>query len=238
MTEFRGREHRVSPNAVPETLTLAAFNTGCPESSLELLGDALGKYLDIDDVTVGTTLVDDQPAEFAVLHDDVLVDGPLVHPDRNDDSVGPDSTFHPADTLFLAGYGDRSGLRALSNRVEKRAWRAGRGRLYVGGHQRLATMDDQWDLYANIAAEGTEVHVFEDPEYVPVDAPEFVVHGESHALAGTWLVAYDGDGNDAAKAAMVAEEREPDSYYGIWTAVPELVGVIVERATEIAAVER
>jgi hypothetical protein len=233
-----GREPRVTPEDVPETLILAAFNTDCPESSLELLGDTLGKYLDIDDVTVGTTLVDDQPAEFAVLHDDVLIDGALVHPGRDADQTGLVSTFDPADTLFLAGDDDRSDLRALSNRVEKLAWRAGRGRLYVGGQQRLATMDDQWDLYAAIAAEGAEVHVFEDPDFVPVDAPEFVVHGESHSLAGTWLVAYDGDGNDAAKAAMVAVEREPDSYYGIWTVVPELVDVIIDRTTEIATIER
>lgn len=231
-----GGEPRVTPEAVPDALTLAAFNTDCPESSLERLGDTLSKYLDIDDVTVGTTLVEAQPSEFAVLHDDVFIDGALVHPDRDADPTGAAADFHPADTLFLVGFDDRAGLRALSNQVEKLAWRAGRGRLYVGGQQRLATMDDQWDLYASIAAEGAEVHVFEDPEYVPVDG-EFVVHGESHSLAGTWLVAYDGDGNDAAKAAMVAEEREPDRYYGVWTVVPELVDIVVDRATEMATVE-
>ncbi|MFC4449403.1 hypothetical protein [Halorussus aquaticus] len=229
------RERDVAPHAVPDGLTLAAFNTDCSEATLATLGDTLGRYLDIDDVTVGTTLTDERPDEFAVLHDDVLVGGALVHPNRGDDPIGEAvSPFHPSDTLFIARYGDRAGLRALSNRIETSAWRAGEGRLYVAGQQRFASMDDQWDIYADVAEAGCEVHVFEDPAYVPSD-DRFVVHGDRHELAGTWLVVFDGAGNDAAKAAMIVEERDPDSYYGVWTVVPDLVDAIVDRVTETAA---
>lgn len=233
------RERRVTPETVPDGLTLAAFNTDRSEADLATLGDSLGGFLDIDDVTVGSTTTPDRPDEFAVLHDDVLVGGPLVHPDRGDDPIGEAvSAFRPSDTLFLAGYGDRAGLRTLSNRIETQAWRAGEGRLYAAGQQRFASMDDQWGIYADVAEEGCEVHVFEEPAYVPDDRDRFVVHGERHALAGVWLIAYDGDGNDAAKAAMVAVEREPDRYYGVWTVVPELVDAILGRAVEPIAGDR
>ncbi|WP_435179873.1 hypothetical protein [Halorussus sp. AFM4] len=234
------RERGVGPESVPDGLTLAAFNTDCAEAALDALGATLGRYLDIDDVTVGTTLTDEQPEEFAVLHDDVLVGGALVHPGRGDDPIGEvASPFRPSDTLFLAGYGDRAGLRSLSNRIETLAWRAGAGRLYAAGQQRFASMDDQWGIYADAAEAGCEVHVFEEPGYVPGgDGDRFVVHGERHSLAGTWLVVFDGAGNDAAKAAMLAEEREPDSYYGVWTVVPELVDVILKRAVEPVAGDR
>lgn len=218
--------------ADPDGLTLAAFNTDCPEATLETLGETLGAYFDIENVTTGRTVTDDQPEEFVVLHDDVLIDGALVHSAR-DDAVGEAaSAFRPADTLFFAGYGDRDGLRTLSHRIETLAWRAGAGNLSVAGQQRLAMMDDQWGLYASIADAGTTVHVFENAEWVPGDASPFVIHEDRHSLAGTWLVAFDGAGNDAAKGALLAEEREPDSYYGVWTVVPELVDAILECVVE------
>lgn len=234
------QERGIAPEVVPEGLTLAAFNTDCTEADLSLLGDVLGEYLGVDDVTVGATTAADQPDEFAVLHDDLLMGGPLVRGDGGEpdsELAAAASAYEPTDTLFLAGYGDHATLRTLSNRIETLAWRAGGGRLSVGGHQRLASMDDQWELYEAIAGEGVEVHVFEEAEYVPTDPSAFVVHGGQHSLAGTWLVAFDGDGNDAAKGALVAVEHEPDSYYGVWTVVPELVDAILDRVAEHAAGE-
>ena len=235
---YVGGERYVASEALDE-VTLAAFNTDCPESNLVALGEALGDYLDIENVTVGATLTDDQPGEFAVLHDAVLIDGSLVYPGRDGDAIdAAASAFHPTDTLFLAGYDDREGLRGLSQRIETLAWRTGAGRLYVSGQQRLAMMDDQWGLYASIADNGTEVHVFENPDYVPGDANEFVLHDGRHSLSGTWLVAFDGDGNDAAKGALLAAEREPDTYYGVWTVEPELVDQILLHVVEDVASER
>ena len=238
-----GDERRVSAEMVPDGLTLAAFNTDCSERDLETLGETLGDYLDVRNVTVGTTVADDRDDEFAVLHDSELVSGALVHSnsgtERSRRAVSDaGSPFAPTDTLFLAGYPDREGLRTLSQRVETLAWRAGAGRLYVGGQQRLASMDDQWRLYESIADEGAEVHVFENESFVSGDPESFVVHEGHHALAGTWLVAFDGDGNDAAKAALVAVERDPDSYYGVWTVEPDLVDALVEGATAKSVGER
>lgn len=224
---FVRRPNRATPDA--GDLTLAAFNTDCSAARLETLAATLGDYLDIEDATAGRTVADDRSAEFAVLHDDVLVEGALVSGDGDDALAAAASPFRPTETLFLAGYESREGLRTLSNRIETRAWRAGEGVLSVAGHQRLAGMDDQWRLYEDIAEAGVTVRVFENAAFVPGDASAFEIRENSHGLAGTWLVAFDGGGNDAAKGALVAAERDPGSYYGVWTVVPELVDELLDR---------
>lgn len=215
--------------ATPDDLTLAAFNTDCPADALDTLAESLDEYFDVRNVTDGTT---DSSDEFAVLHDGVLFDGALLHVGDDVSDVGPATSARPTDTAFIAGYDDREGLRFLSQRIEKLAWRAGTGNLYVTGSQRVSTMDDQWDLYEGIARNGANVHVYDDPNWLPNGGEPFTVHGDSHSLAGTWLVVFDGAGNDAAKGALAVEEREPNSYYGLWTIEPEIVDRIGERAIE------
>lgn len=227
------RRRRLADEPVPDRLTFAAFNSDCPESVIDALGEELSAFFDIETVTSGETIAGEK-REFAVLHDDVLIDGPILHGDATvDDLGGVVSGAQPVDTVFIADYADRDGLRTLSQRIEKKAWWAGEGHLYASGHQRLSAMDDQWKLYESIADEGTGVTVFESPEWAPTDHPDVDVREEGgHALSGVWLVLFDGAGNDAAKGALVATEREPDTYYGLWTVDPSVVDHLQKTALE------
>lgn len=226
-----GGQRQTTTESVPDGLTLSAFNTDCDDAALETLADTLAQYLDIEEATTGSTVTDAQPDEFLTIHNGVLIDGTLVHSDREEEAIeAAGSMFQPTDTIFFSGYHDHERLRALSQRVEKQAWRAGAGSLYTVGQQRLSTMEDHWGLYASIAEQGTEVHVFEDEAYVPGDSDQFTIHEDTDGLAGTWLVAFDGDGNDAAKGLLLVEERDPDQYYGVWTIEPDLVDEILAQA--------
>ncbi|WP_158057712.1 hypothetical protein [Halorussus halophilus] len=226
-----GGQQATTTESVPDGLTLSAFNTDCSDAALDTLAGTLAQYLDIEDVTTGSTVTDAQPDEFLTLHNGVLIDGTLVHSEREQEDIeATASMFKPTDTIFFSGYHDHERLRALSQRVEKRAWQAGAGNLYTVGQQRLSTMDDHWGLYASIAGQGTEVHVYEDESYVPGDTDQFTIHQETDGLAGTWLVAFDGDGNDAAKGLLLVEERDPDQYFGVWTVEPDLVDEVLSQA--------
>ncbi|NHN47468.1 hypothetical protein G9464_07650 [Halostella sp. JP-L12] len=224
---------RLADELVPDRLTLAVFNSDCSEAVVDALGEELSAFFDVESVTQGETIAGEK-REFAVLHDDVLLDGPILHGDATvDDLGGAVSGAQPVDTIFIADYGDRDGLRTLSQRIEKKAWWAGEGELYASGHQRLSAMDDQWELYESIADEGTGVTVFESPEWAPTDHPGVTVREEGgHAMSGVWLVLFDGAGNDAAKGALVAVEREPDTYYGLWSVDPTVVDHLRKTAIE------
>lgn len=198
------------------------FNTECPPEVLEDLGKTLSGCFDIQDVTVGQSMADPDD-EFAVVHNGELFDGAVLHTDESltDVSATLVSEFS-LDTLFIAGYGDRDGLQVLSQLVEKRALRAGGGTLYATGHQRFSLMDDLWRLYEQIADAGVDVHVFDDPQWSEADSDAVTVHS-SPGLADTWFVVFDGAGNGAAKGALYVVEREPDTYYGLWTVEPAVV---------------
>jgi hypothetical protein len=228
------RQRRLDSDTVPERLTLAVFNSDCPDGVVAALGEELSPFFDVESVTTGETLTDRDP-EFAVMHDDVLIDGPILYGDRSVADVGGTVMgAQPADTVFVAGFDDRDGMRTLSQRIEKKAWWAGDGTLYATGHQRLSMMDDQWNLYESIADTGVNVTVFDQPEWTPGNQEHVTVRPEgSHAMTGTWLVVYDGAGNDGAKGALVATERGSNTYYGLWSVDPAVVDHLRERATEV-----
>lgn len=226
------RERRLDERTVPEKLTLAVFNGDYPDDVVEALGEELSAFFNVESVTRGTTGSD---TGFAVLHDDVLIDGPILHGDDSIADVGGTVMgAQPADTVFVADYNDRQGLRTLSQRIEKKAWWAGEGTLYATGHQRLAMMDDQWDLYETISEAGVDVQVFDEPQWTPANRDAVTVRPEgSHELAGTWLVIFDGAGNDAAKGALVATERGSNTYYGVWSVDPVVVDHLRNRAITV-----
>lgn len=128
------------------------------------------------------------------------------------------------DTVFASL--DRRQLLATVRELEDRALRTGRGELRVGFQNRSA-FAPQESLYRRLAGEtDLRVHVhaaFEDPPPAAAE-PSLSFHdGPADEVGRFWFFAFDGGGDDERACALVAEERDPDEYYGAWTYDPDLV---------------
>lgn len=113
-------------------------------------------------------------------------------------------------------------LLASSREIEDRAWRTGRGTLYVG-FQSLSAFRDQVRVYRGLAG-GTDLtaHVYGRPDWTPPPLPGVSVHTQPEAgargeLGAYWFVVFDGGGDDRRACAVVAEEEEQGTYRGAWT---------------------
>lgn len=126
------------------------------------------------------------------------------------------------DTLFRST--NRRQLLATSREIEDLAWRRGEGRLHVG-FQSLTALSAQISVYRQLATHtDLDVHVYGRPEWTPPDIDGLTVHAESNdEIVDVWFVAYDGDGDDDAKCAIVAEQQGPATYDGFWTYDPATV---------------
>jgi len=61
------------------------------------------------------------------------------------------------------------------------------------------------------------------------DLGDGTVHAvETDEIAQTWFVVFDGGGNPTQKSALLAHERRPGQFYGVWT----YDGVIVDLALD------
>ncbi|QLH81933.1 DICT sensory domain-containing protein [Halosimplex pelagicum] len=113
---------------------------------------------------------------------------------------------------------DRRRLVATAREIEDRAWRTGRGTLYVT-FQSLSAFEGQVSMYEHLAGT-TElaVAVYGDPDWEPpaIDGVE-IRRDEAGELSDFWVVAFDGAGDDGAKCAMIAEEKSPGTYVGVVT---------------------
>ena len=68
---------------------------------------------------------------------------------------------------------------------------------------------------------------------MPRHDTDLTIHVErSDEIRESWFVVYDGGGVDVNKCALVAEEREPRSFYGFWTYDPETVDWLLEYLSE------
>lgn len=126
-------------------------------------------------------------------------------------------------------------LLVASRYVERQAERHGKGALYAC-FQRLSRInrDLRTLLYYTVLGHtDIEVHLFGLPDTAPLDTDGLVIHGTaSEELARTWLVAYDGDGDEELKAALLAEEVGRRQYRGFWTQEPDRVDEIIGYLTE------
>lgn len=142
------------------------------------------------------------------------------------------------ETLF-ASY-DRRQLLAATREIEDRAWRRGSGRLLVG-FQTAAALRAQVDAYDRLAARGLQITVFIEDETTdsndaPIDDSGMevleeaidVIVSDADEIGRFWLLAYDGDGDDYSKCALLGEERNPDRYYGFWTYDPDRVDELID----------
>jgi len=138
----------------------------------------------------------------------------------------------------------RRELLATTREIEDRAWRTGDGRLRAG-FQSLTAYRDQLPVYRRLGSEtDLDVHVYGRPDWTPPPIEGVRLHEEVAAdIAQVWFVVFrdtaaerdagrPAGGSDAAASrgsnscALLAEEREPDRYFGFWTYDDELVASI------------
>lgn len=129
------------------------------------------------------------------------------------------------DTLF--GSMDRRRLLATSRDIEDRVWRTGRGTLHVG-FQSAAAARAQRDLYRRLVeTTDLDVHLYV-VDGSSLDLPA-TVHTEPTPVVGRyWFLVFDGDGDDDRKCALVAEQRDAETYAGGWTYDPALVDRLLD----------
>lgn len=135
---------------------------------------------------------------------------------------------HLDETLFTSY--DIGQMVAASREIEDRAWRIGEGSLH-SGFQRLSILEEQMDIYEQLAERGSlDVHAYAVPDTdVPEHDTDLTIHVErSDEIERSWFVAYDGGGVEVNKCALLAEEREPRSFYGFWTYDPTTVDWIID----------
>ncbi|MFC7007601.1 DICT sensory domain-containing protein [Halalkalicoccus salilacus] len=157
---------------------------------------------------------------------DALLERPdLESPGFEDDPYRP-VLDHLDETLFTS-YGRRKML-AASREMEDRAWRIGKGQLHAG-FQRMSTLATRLESYVALGErDSLTVHAYAVPDAAIPEQDAFVVHPEeTDEIAESWFVAYDGAGVDENKCALLAEEREPGSFYGFWTYDPDTVDYII-----------
>ena len=173
-------------------------------------------------------LADDDAFLTAASADDVLgSDRAGTTPEFEAETYRP-VLDHLDETLFTSY--DAGQMVAASREIEDRAWRVGSGSLYAG-FQRLSILEEQLPIYRRLAERGgLSVHAFAAPDGdVPEHDSDLTIHVErSDEIARSWFVVYDGAGVDVNKCALLAEEREPRSFYGFWTYDPDTVDWMVE----------
>ena len=126
---------------------------------------------------------------------------------------------------------DRTQMLYTSREIEERAYRVGRGSLYVG-FQRVGAFTAQRDAYEALLTRGVHVQAYmgseEARDIAGLRHPSLGYHvDEVPDLTDYWFLAFDGDADPLQKCALVAEERDPGRYYGVWTYDPTLVDGLI-----------
>jgi DICT domain-containing protein len=224
-----------------EEKTLTVFN---PEAGVPA---ALRDHFADRNLTVETAESAAGPDNYAVLSRDgefltAIGVSDVLAPTRGVTPGFGRETYEPVldelDETMFTSY-DRERMVAASKEIEDRAWRSASGELHAG-FQTCSRFASQADVYAHLADRGTlDVHVYVHPEGsdgLDLPAGPAVHRTTATEIHDTWFVAYDGDGMDEAKCALLAEERRPGSFYGFWTYDPDRVDAIVDHLRTTYAV--
>ena len=124
---------------------------------------------------------------------------------------------------------DKRRMIMASRIVEFRAWNVGSGTLHAG-FQRLSKLESQSGVYRNLASSNVDVHVYGQPDREPLGDLDLTVHrSRDEEVTRHWWVAYDGAGDDDEKIVLLAQEREPNQFYGFWSERPHVVDDVLER---------
>ncbi len=147
---------------------------------------------------------------------------------------------HLDETTFTSY--ERRQMMHASREIEDRAWRERGGRL-LAGFQLVSNFADQAEVYRTLAGANIDIEVF---GVADTDLPEgpFDIHTEEDTdidVGNVWFVAFDGNGRDEQKSALLAEERG-EGFYGFWTYDPALVDAVIDvvdgKPVDIDAVRR
>jgi hypothetical protein len=132
---------------------------------------------------------------------------------------------HLDETMFTSW--NTSQMVAASREIEDRAFRVGDGTLHAG-FQYVSTLRSEVPIYERLGATDVAVHAYAVPDEDPPDHEGFTLHVERTAeIEQCWFVVFDG-GDADAPCALLAEEREPRSFYGFWTYDESTVEWIVD----------
>ena len=197
-----------------------------PETAAKPVVDAIADHVGVHDVAIERTPRGDRPEPTAVLldGDDAVATAAVadlhdyVTGWRRHGLAGTDLS-RPAllgrlDDTYFRSYG-KPRMVVASKQVEQRAWTNAAGRLHVG-FQYLSKVRPQWHEYRKLA-DVLDVHVYGEPDWdLPTD--DVVVHAlDTDEVQDHWWVAYDGGGDDACKATLLAQEDEPNRFSGFWS---------------------
>ncbi|WEL18361.1 MULTISPECIES: DICT sensory domain-containing protein [unclassified Halorhabdus] len=205
------------------------------------IADDLAEFFRTQNVRIRTAkTASGQPAEIAVLSDRDRVRSVVAVSTLRDlldgvlpgaDAVGiADGAYEPIleplkETTFTAY--DTEEMLYTSREIEDRARRMRDGTIHAG-FQRLSLFAEQRSIYADLAARGVDVHAYGVPDTPPPDIDGAVHPIENDEIAETWFVVFDGGEQDGQKSALLAEERDEGSFYGIWTYDATIVDKILE----------
>ncbi|WP_121821843.1 DICT sensory domain-containing protein [Halostella salina] len=119
---------------------------------------------------------------------------------------------------------DRRQLLATTREIEDRAWRVGRGTLYVG-FQRPEALAAQRSVYERFGErDDLAVHLYVAAEWDRPAIPGVRTHvTDDDEISAVWFVVFEGGGSDENKCALLAEEHDPGEYRGVWTYDPARV---------------
>lgn len=151
----------------------------------------------------------------------------------------PSRTSEPAPTAYrsildhldeatFTSY-DRRRMLAASREIEDRAWRAGEGTLYAG-FQAVERFERQREVYERLGGrDGLSVHAYVRPSSRVRPAADVRLHLERSAeIRDSWFVAFDGGSDPGSRCALLAEERDPGRFYGVWTYDSDTVEYVVD----------
>jgi hypothetical protein len=129
---------------------------------------------------------------------------------------------------------DKRRLLVASRHIERRVHRVGSGTLHAGFQRlsRLANDVPTLAYYNLLARAGVDVYAYGIPDERPDLASGITaVSVECDEIAATWMVAFDGDGDDTEKAALLAREEAPNDWRGFWTFDPATVDDVIDYTT-------
>ncbi|WP_136718396.1 DICT sensory domain-containing protein [Halorientalis salina] len=118
-------------------------------------------------------------------------------------------------------------MHHASREIEDRARRIGSGTIHAG-FQQCSLMTAQQEVYTTLAQHGLKVHMYGVPDVTPPAIDGGYVHtAEIDEIAQMWFVVFDGGGNETQKCALLAEERDKNSFYGTWTYDAKIVDSVL-----------